>query len=36
MFNSPEIWLFISTWAFDAACGILFIWFMVNEDDKRK
>lgn len=34
VFNRPEIWLYISTWAFGAMCGLAFAWAMEIENQK--
>ena len=34
IFNRPEIWLHISTWAFGAMCGLIFAWAMEIENQK--
>lgn len=34
IFNRPEIWLYISTWAFGAICGLIFAWAMEIENQK--
>ncbi len=34
IFNRPEIWLYISTWAFGVICGLIFAWAMEIENQK--
>jgi len=34
IFNTPEIWLYISIWAFGAICGLIFAWTMEIENQK--
>ena len=34
IFNRPEIWLYISIWAFGAVCGLVFAWVMEIENQK--
>ena len=34
IFNRPEIWLYISTWACGAMCGLIFAWAMEIENQK--
>lgn len=34
IFNRPEIWLYISTWAFGAMCGLIFALVMEIENQK--
>lgn len=34
IFNTPEIWLYISTWACGAMCGLIFAWVMEIENQK--
>jgi len=34
IFNRPEIWIYISTWACGAMCGLIFAWAMEIENQK--